>query len=92
MWGEVRINKIKGYYYSSGIERVRSKDLVGRWINFETNDSYFLTTNEQQKLISKFVSFTLEQDPYVKLKELELKLQKKIKKISNLKSKFVYRL
>jgi len=80
------INKTKGYNYSSGIERVRSKDLIGRWIDFNTNNAYFLTLKEQQELISKFASFTWEKDPYLKIQELE----KQIELLENNKSKKHY--
>ncbi|WP_395473269.1 hypothetical protein [Spiroplasma endosymbiont of Nomada rufipes] len=90
------MSKTKTYFYSTGIERVNTIDLKDKWVNYSTNNVYELSSFEQQELISKFVSFTLEQNPYVKIKnleinnkELETKIQKLETEIQQLKKKLV---
>ncbi|WP_375317703.1 hypothetical protein [Spiroplasma endosymbiont of Virgichneumon dumeticola] len=67
----LKINNVTGYFYSSGIEKVETIFLKSKWVDYSTNDVYQLNSKEQQGLISKFVSFTFEQNPYFKIKNLE---------------------
>ncbi|MBP1525833.1 MAG: hypothetical protein H9Q65_04645 [Spiroplasma ixodetis] len=82
----INLSKTKTYFYSTGIERVNTIDLKDKWVNYSTNNVYELSSFEQQELISKFVSFTLEQNPYVKIKNLEInnkKLEIKVQEQDN---------
>ena len=75
----LNINNVKGYFYSSGIERIENKYLVSEWVNFKTYQAYKLNNIEQQQLISKFVTFTFEKDPYLENEKLETE-NKELKK------------
>lgn len=94
----VFINNRKTYFYSTGIERVESKYLIGHWIDYSNKNksneakAYKLSNSEQQQLISKFVTFTSQKDPYLKIQELEQEVQKlktenELLKQSNLKNR-----
>jgi len=69
------INNRKTYFYSSGIEKIKTKFLKIAWVDFKTYNAYKLSNNEQQQLISKFISFTLVKDPYLKIQELEKQIE-----------------
>lgn len=71
----IKLNKINGYFYSKGLEKVRTKDLKNYWVNFENYVPYTLSHQMQKKLISKFASFTDQKDPYQKIVLLELEIE-----------------
>lgn len=88
----INLGKNKTYFYSSGIEKVETQYLKFAWVNFKTYNAYELSSKEQQQLISKFVSFTLENDPYLEIKNLkqeikQLKNEIELLKQSNLKNR-----
>lgn len=68
----IKINKIKTYFYSKGIEKVNNIDIKGVWTNYKTNSIYELSNSEQKELISTFVQYTNQNDPYQKIIALEL--------------------
>ncbi|WP_425377362.1 hypothetical protein [Spiroplasma endosymbiont of Aleiodes alternator] len=55
---KIFINNRKTYFYSTGIERVESKYLIGHWIDYSNKNksneakAYKLSVSEQQELIS----------------------------------------
>jgi len=86
----LKINNVNGYFYSSGIEKIKTIFLQSKWVDYSTNNAYKLSINEQRELISKFVSFTLEHDPYLEIKNLKQEIQQlknEIELLKNYKSK-----
>lgn len=82
----LKINNVTGYFYSSGIEKIKATFLQSKWVDYSTNNAYKLSVNEQRKLISKFVSFTLEQDPYLEIHNLKQEIQQLKNEIDLLKN------
>lgn len=72
----LKINKTQGYFYAKGIEKVKSTDLKSAWVDFKTHKAYKLSSAEQQNLISKFISFTEQLNPYFENIQLKANLQK----------------
>lgn len=67
-------NKIT-YFYKYNIEKIPTKDLGYKWINKSNNEFYKLSEKDEKILVTKFLSFTNQKNPYEKLIFLELKLQ-----------------
>lgn len=60
------------YFYNSGLEKINTSELIGRWKDNSTQKIKMLSLNEQRALISKFSNMTNDLDPYQKITLLEL--------------------
>lgn len=82
----LNINGKATYFYAKGIEKMENIYFKGDWIDFKTYKAYELSTADQKLLISKFVEFTNQEDPYQKIMLLELEnevLQKEVQLLTN---------
>lgn len=68
------------------IEKVKTIFLKSKWVDYSTNNAYKLSIDEQKALFLKFASFSLEINPYLKIKELETKIQDLETEIAQLKN------
>ncbi|WP_342277121.1 hypothetical protein [Spiroplasma endosymbiont of Nebria brevicollis] len=67
----IKINGVNTYFYNKGIMKVPTMKLVGKWRNNNIQKIINLTNKEQQKLITKFSTLTLQPNPYLTINELK---------------------
>lgn len=71
---KVNLNGIETFFYTKGIKKVKTINLISHWKD-KTNDSFYkIDLKQQEELIQKISSFTEVQNPYLTIKDLEVKV------------------
>jgi len=73
----LKINNIKTYFYANDINLVSTKDLKNYWKNKETGKPYCLSTEQEEKVLNKIISFTQLRSSYIESLKENLKQEKK---------------
>lgn len=74
----IKFNNNETYFYSKGIEKVKTSFLFEGWKHLNTNKVLKLTKFQQERLIEKFSTFTQLENPYEKIKILQSNNEKLI--------------
>lgn len=63
------------YFYNKGIQKINSKSIVNKWINFENKKIIELPVKTQMELVNKFCKLTKQTNPYELIKKLETEIK-----------------
>ncbi|MCL8209588.1 hypothetical protein [Spiroplasma attinicola] len=82
----IQLNKLT-YFYGNDIEKVKTSELVEKWINTRTKQTVTLTEAQQEAFAKKFISITKFENPYIKIEKLEKTIQDNVNKINEINFK-----
>lgn len=82
----IQLNKLT-YFYGNDIEKVKTSELVEKWINTRTKETVTLTEAQQEAFAKKFISITKFENPYIKIEKLEKTIQDNVNKINEINFK-----
>lgn len=82
----IQLNKLT-YFYGNDIEKVKTSELVEKWINTRTKQTVTLTEAQQEAFAKKFISITKFENPYIKIEKLEKTIEDNVNKINEINFK-----